>query len=171
MLTLPAPPSISRERATSTPVIDVFEKDVTLSTALNLLRGGTVFWRSIQDAYPVLELVEKWDCPEVMARLRKHLSSSPIPREQPLRFYALANYFGWTDEARQASKHTLSLDFDSPAHVDILRQIPQKDAQLLRELRNKRCWMFRRLLDSPTRFTGGNSCVDLITSSRRNPYV
>ncbi|KAF6752436.1 hypothetical protein DFP72DRAFT_763670, partial [Ephemerocybe angulata] len=160
MFTLPSPGDHRQVNSNHrTTVIDVFEKDKTLKSTLGLLTGASIHWSSIEEVYPILELVDKWDCHHLMRRIRDHLSTSRIPREQSLRFFALAKYLGWTEEARTTSKYTLSVDFQAPEHAAILAQIPTKDAQALIDLRRRRSSAFRKLLDSPTRFTGGNSSL------------
>lgn len=161
MLTLPAPGHCSSKEAVRDTSIEVFEQDATLSQFLRLVDGGSIRWTRIENAYPILELVEKWDCTLLLRRLRDQLSLSHIPRTQPLRFFALAHHFEWTEEARQASTYTLSLDLEAPEHAVIMEQLPRRAAQSLLDLRRQRSAQFRRLLDNPTRFPGGNSYVSL----------
>lgn len=157
MLTLPIPEHRLTEMR-DTP-IEVFEHDTTLSQFFHLVEGRPIQLPRIENAYPILDLVEKWDCPLLLHRIRDHISSSHIPRTQPLQFFALAIHFDWKDEARMASTYTLSLNLQAPENAVIMEDLPRRAAQSLVDLRRQRSAQFRRLLDNPTRFPGGNSYV------------
>jgi hypothetical protein len=159
MLTLPVPERCHTKEASRCPPIEVFEHDATLSKTLHLINGGSVQWSTIEEAYPILKLAEKWDSQHLLRRIRDQLSSSHIPRTQTLRFFAAAKHFEWTEEARQVSRYTLSVDLQAPENAVIFEQLPSKAAESLLDLRRKRSALFRRLLDNPTRFPGGNSYV------------
>ncbi|KAF9524560.1 hypothetical protein CPB83DRAFT_606492 [Crepidotus variabilis] len=164
MFSLPQPKTSAPARTTQQDsdrgddVLDVYESDFPMERLLSLMSGLPIpKWESLDEIERVLNLAEKWDTPGPLASLRSALSSQPFLQAKPLRCYVLATHFGWTNEAKLASKYTLSLDLYDPIHDDQLEQLSSKDLLPLLNLHRKRRDMFRELLNSPERFTAGNS--------------
>jgi len=63
---------------------------------------------SFDEVEDMLAVAKKYDMPGPFTTIRATLTS-PIFLEQPLRLYVIAARYGWDDEAKLASKHSLSL--------------------------------------------------------------
>ncbi|KAF9003039.1 hypothetical protein BDQ17DRAFT_1242485 [Cyathus striatus] len=139
-------------------IIDVYEADFELERLLCLLCGiPAPRWESFSDMERVLVVAEKWDTPGPIGIIRSCITAPRFLKADPLRLYQLATHFGWKEEAKLASTHTLTLDLHDPAHSHIIEQLSSKDLLPLLNLHRKRRDQFRHLLDSPERFTAGNS--------------
>ncbi|TFK35125.1 hypothetical protein BDQ12DRAFT_612203 [Crucibulum laeve] len=138
--------------------IDVYESDDVLERLLPLLCGLVMpRWNTLDQVERILTVAEKWDTPGPIASIRSALTSPHFLRSEPLRIYALAKHFDWPEEAKLASTHTLTLDLHDPSHAPILERMSSKDLLPLLQLHRARRDQFRLLIDSPERFTAGNS--------------
>ncbi|CAA7263774.1 unnamed protein product [Cyclocybe aegerita] len=139
-------------------VLDVYENDFPLERLLRLISGLPVpRWETMDEIERVLTLAEKWDTPGPIASIRSALNSHRFLHDHPLRCYVLATHFGWKQEAKLASTHTLTLNLYDPAHSSIIDRLSSKDLLSLLNLHRRRRDMFRELLNSPERFAAGNS--------------
>jgi hypothetical protein len=156
MFTLPQP------KNNPTDVLDVYEEDFALECLLKMISGLTLpKWRSISDLTRVLTLAEKWDTPGPLSVMRSALTAQQFLQNHPLHCYSIATYFGWNEEAKIASTHTLTLDLHDSAHSPLMDEMSSKDLLLLLNLHRKRRDMFRELLNSPERFAAGNRHVSV----------
>ncbi|KAF8803233.1 hypothetical protein BYT27DRAFT_7110308 [Phlegmacium glaucopus] len=138
--------------------LDVYEADITLEPLLRLICGLPIPpWKSLSELERLLSLAEKWDMPGPMTITRSALSSFRFLHEDPLRCYALARRYGWNEEAKLASTHTLGLDILDPIHASTIDQMTSKDLIPLLDLHRKRRDKFRDLINSSNLFGAGNS--------------
>jgi len=141
-------------------ILDVYEADFPLERILKLIYGIPISRQtSLDEIETILALAEKWDTQGPIASLRSAFSSSQFLDQYPIRCYTLSRHYGWSDEAKLASTHTLALDLYDPIHAHSLNQLSSKDVLPLLNLHRKRRDMFRRLLNSPERFVAGNRYV------------
>jgi hypothetical protein len=110
----------------------------------------------------ILALAEAWDASGPISFIRASLFTWEHLKRDPIRAYAIASHFGWTEERKLASFHTLcipepellsyfstnSSDAWVPTAADILA---------LLALRRARRDGFRAQLDSRERFSAGNT--------------
>ncbi|KAF9446418.1 hypothetical protein P691DRAFT_673659 [Macrolepiota fuliginosa MF-IS2] len=137
--------------------LDVYESDTVLSLILSLLCGLPIPpWGSINHAESVLNLAEKWDAPDPISTIRSTLFTIQFYTSDPLRLYAIARHFDWHNEAGAMRIHTLALNLRDPVHSDILARISSKHISSLLDLHQGRKETFKKLLNSPERFTTGN---------------
>lgn len=141
--------------------IPLYESDLVVERILCMLCGQPVAkWESFDEVERVLAVAEKWDTPGPIATIRSALTSPKFLAEDPLRLYALAKHFGWMEEAKLASTHTLTMCLHNPCHAARLAQLSSKDLLPLLNLHRRRRDYFKELIDSPERFTAGNRCVN-----------
>lgn len=93
---------------------------------------------------------------DIAVSLSPHVQHT-ILHQHPLQIFAIARYFRWIPEARWISHLTLQLDFSDPQSAKILCAMAPGDAERLLDLRRRRVAMFKKMLDCPKRFPGGNS--------------
>ncbi|KAF8256611.1 hypothetical protein EI94DRAFT_1764680 [Lactarius quietus] len=160
MFTLPQGASPSTARAPSrlsslTPpaeseVIALDEDARTLEPLLRMACGLEISTLDTWDAVePVLYAAEKYDMPGPASIVRA-LLRTPVFADAPLRLYAAACHFGWTDDARAASTRSLVLDLHGPTHRAALLRLRTADLLALFELHHNRRTQFRaRLAESP----------------------
>lgn len=162
MFTLPqsAPPSVSatplsRTRSLPAPpveseVIALDEESRTLEPLLRMACGLEIASLDTWDAVePVLYAAEKYDMPGPASIVRA-LLRTPAFADAPLRLYAAACHFGWSDDARAASTRSLLLDLYAPAHRAALLRLRTADLLALFELHHTRRAQFRaRLAEHP----------------------
>ncbi|CAL1709722.1 unnamed protein product [Somion occarium] len=74
---------------------------------------------TLEYAEALLNAAEKYDMPGPPAIIRKLVTQPPLIL-QPLRVYAIAVHWGWHEEIKIATSHTLTLDLCNP---DILKQV------------------------------------------------
>lgn len=140
--------------------IPVYETDFVLQRLLRLLCGyPAIAWESFDEIESMLLVAEKWDTPGPIATIRATLSTSPLLTSDPLRLYVLARHFGWREEAKLASTHTLKLNLRDPVYASTLSRLSHKELFRLLDFHRKRHDMFKKLVDSPARFTVGNWSV------------
>jgi len=142
-------------------LLDVNEADMTMEPLLRLICGLPIIppWTSLDEVERLVGLAEKWDTPGPMSILRSALSSFRFLHQDPLRCYALARRYGWNEEAKLASTHTLVLDILDPIHASIMDQMTSKDLIPLINLHRKRSDVFRELINSSDMFGAGNRYV------------
>jgi len=100
------------------------EPSNVLGALLRLISGfGVMKWESYDDVENVLAAAQKYDMTGPLMMIRAAITS-PIFMEQPLRLYAIAARYGWEDEAKLASKHSLILSIHDDEHAAILERIP-----------------------------------------------
>ncbi|KAF8802651.1 hypothetical protein BYT27DRAFT_7111985 [Phlegmacium glaucopus] len=140
-------------------ILDVYEADFPVEHIFKLIYGIPTSppRMSFDEIETILALAEKWDTQGPIASLRTAFSSPEFLNQYPIRCYALSKHYGWDYEAKLASTHTLALDLYDPIHAHSLDQLSSKDLLSLLNLHRKRRDMFRQLLNSPERFTAGNS--------------
>ncbi|KAN0135465.1 hypothetical protein V8E53_006744 [Lactarius tabidus] len=162
MFTLPqsAPPSVSatplsRTRSLPAPVVEsetiaLDEESRTLEPLLRMACGLEIASLDTWDAVePVLYAAEKYDMPGPASIVRA-LLRTPAFADAPLRLYAAACHFGWSDDARAASTRSLVLDLHAPAHRAALLRLRTADLLALFELHHTRRAQFRaRLAEHP----------------------
>lgn len=72
----------------------------------------------------LLNAVEKYDMPGPRATIRAYYILAPLLLEQPLKLYAIAARYGWEEEAKLASKHTLCISIHEDEHATVLGRVP-----------------------------------------------
>ncbi|KAJ7625881.1 hypothetical protein FB45DRAFT_922544 [Roridomyces roridus] len=102
------------------------------------------------EAEEVLDLAERWSAPAPIARVRDIVANPSFPSD-PLRLYALATRFGWTDEAQLAVRRTFTLSLYDPTHQPALRRLPAPSLLALLALHRRR----RDVLDGILAGEGG----------------
>uniref|UniRef100_A0A0W0GEC4 BTB domain-containing protein n=1 Tax=Moniliophthora roreri TaxID=221103 RepID=A0A0W0GEC4_MONRR len=136
-------------------------------------KGPLYNWGNFDLIERVLTLAENWDAPGPISHIRAGIISTELLERDPLRVYAIACHFEWEMERQLAAKHTLQLDlfrrggYSEEESVDgqasytgnqiTLASLSSRDLLYLLRLRQHRRDVFRRLLESPARFSAGNS--------------
>jgi hypothetical protein len=149
-----SPPSRTRGLPSPTPpeseVIALDEESRTLEPLLRMACGLEIASLDTWDAVePVLYAAEKYDMPGPASIVRA-LLRTPAFADAPLRLYAAACHFGWSDDARAASTRSLVLDLHAPAHRAALLRLRTADLLALFELHHTRRTQFRaRLAEHP----------------------
>lgn len=135
-------------------IIVLTESSKVLGTLLRMV-GGMEFswWKSLDELEDLLTAAEKYDMPGPRMIIHGHIITSPAP-EETLRLYAIAARFEWEEQAKLASKHTLSIPIHDDAHAIALGAIPS--SYLLRLFHLHR--------------TRSNAFVALIKSGNQNTY-
>ncbi|CAL1709721.1 unnamed protein product [Somion occarium] len=82
---------------------------------------------TLEYAEALLNAAEKYDMPGPPAIIRKLVTQPPLIL-QPLRVYAIAVHWGWHEEIKIATSHTLTLDLCNP---DILKQVQESAKQVI----------------------------------------
>ncbi|KAI0248206.1 hypothetical protein BJV78DRAFT_1379488 [Lactifluus subvellereus] len=150
----PAPlPSSSRRNPRApyeSEVISLDEDSSTLEPLLRMACGLEIPALDTWDAVePVLYAAEKYDMTGPSSIIRA-LLRTPVFVDAPLRLYAAACHFGWTEDARAASTRSLTLDLHDPVHRPALLRLRSSDLLSLFELHHNRRAQFRaRLGESP----------------------
>lgn len=116
MFTLPQPPG-EKDR----PIIPLSEDSATLGALLQFIYPEPdPEIETLDELNALLSSAAKYDFVGAIATLRKELVSPRFLAESPLRVYASASRFELDDEARIASKHTLSCQIlDCPLSDDL----------------------------------------------------
>jgi hypothetical protein len=154
MFTLPqgTPVSSSSRRSPPEPSETIYldEDSSTLETLLRMACGleipplGT--WDEVE---PVLYAAEKYEMMGPSSIIRA-LLRTPTFADSPLRMYAAACHFGWTEDAYTASTGSLTLNLHDSVHRPALLRLRTTDLYLLFELHHNRRAQFRaRLGESP----------------------
>jgi BTB/POZ domain len=148
----PVPPSSSSRRSPYEPseTISLDEDSSTLETLLRMACGLEIpsleTWDEVE---PVLYAAEKYEMMGPSSIIRA-LLRTPTFADSPLRMYAAACHFGWTEDAQTASTGSLTLNLHDPVHRPALLRLRTTDLYLLFELHYNRRAQFRaRLGESP----------------------
>jgi len=159
MLTLPQSDQSSRPcrgQGQDCGVIVLDETSKVLGTLLRMI-GGLEFpkWKSNDELENIWIAAEKYDMPGPLAIIRAAIATSIL--KEPLKLYSLAARFGWEDEAKIASKHSLGLSILEEEFAAILEQVPTAYVLRLFRLRQKRRDDFREHIQKDT-FGIGSNC-------------
>lgn len=137
--------------------IPIDEKDKVLERLLRMISGLEIpRWESYEDVESVISIAENWDATGPLAIIRSAITA-PLFLADPLRLYAIAAHFGWEEEAKLASKHSLTLSIYDKEHQAILQRIPPKPLLTLLNFHRRRRDEFKALIDSQEQFNAGNS--------------
>lgn len=138
--------------------LDVYESDTTLPLILSLIINPHKIpqWENLDQAENILTIAEKWDANEIIEKIRPTLFGLHFCKHDPLRLYAIARHFDWHSEAREMPLHTFALDLRDSVYSNTLARISSKYLMPLLDLHERRKEAFRKLLNSPQRFTAGN---------------
>ncbi|CCL98364.1 uncharacterized protein FIBRA_00359 [Fibroporia radiculosa] len=148
MFTLPA-----KKEASATPtqadIIYLDEDTPTLEGVLRMISGMPIPPLDSYDIIePILQTAEKYDMPGPMSIVRALVTTAPFIAD-PLRLYAITCRYGWLEEARMASKHTLTLNLHASEHRLALQKLGTAALLSLFELHHSRREALRRRLDDP----------------------
>ncbi|KAK7471255.1 hypothetical protein VKT23_002663 [Stygiomarasmius scandens] len=138
--------------------IPTSQSDTTLYNFLSLIssRIPPALFSSFSTVLDLLYLCESWDAPGPISILRSGITA-PSFLAQPLELYRVAVHFGWEEEAKLASTHTLKLDlFDTQVKSD-LSSLPGTALLALITLHRSRRDILKSNLDDPEMFNTGNS--------------
>ena len=135
----------------------------TLAVLLSVAHGQDVpSLDSITEVETVIHAAEKYDMPGVLNYVRQGLLR--FVRQEPVRVYALACRWGWIEEAKTASSHTVGLDLLSPTLRPSLSVMDSDDLARLLYLHRKRRDSLRERLDSEEVFY-----ANVVPSRCQNP--
>ncbi|OSX66724.1 hypothetical protein POSPLADRAFT_1166688 [Postia placenta MAD-698-R-SB12] len=134
------------------------EDSTTLEGLLRLACGLPI---PSLDSYDVIEAIllaaEKYDMPGPMSIVRALIATPPFVAD-PLRLYVVTCRYGWADEARMASQHTLTLSLHEPEHrMQLMKLSPLALLSLFELHRGRREALRRRLDDPPFVNAGGDT--------------
>jgi hypothetical protein len=148
--------------------IEVDEKDKVITKVLSMVCGLYITnWESIDEVEDVLSLAEKWDAPGPLSMIRGAITA-PMFLADPLRLYAITTRFGWEEETRLASTHTLTLDLYDETHRPVLERISSSALMTLLRFHRLRRNEFKRLIDSISGlFEEGNSVEYFCSKCRK----
>lgn len=117
---------------------------------------------SISHVETVVHAAEKYDMPGVLSYVRQGVLR--FVRQEPVRVYALACRWGWIEEAKMASSHTVGLDLLSSSIRPTLNIMDSEDLARLLHLHRRRRDCLRERLDSEEVFY-----ANVIPSRCQNP--
>jgi len=119
MFTLPQPPT--GEDCEPIPILEVSEPSQTIAKLLQFVYPVVnPPLDTLDELVEVLGAASKYDMPVVLECLRKQLVEPRFVKEFPLRVYAIATRYDLDEEARVASRHTLSINIlDCPLSEDL----------------------------------------------------
>lgn len=175
MLSLPQPASHSTAPATASdggvkiPSIDLPEDSTTLEILLRTI------YPTIQ---PVIEntgalaaafsAAEKYDMAGVISTLRLHMRDERFLSENPVHIFALACRFSFVQEAKAASRATLTVDIHDAKNTEVFHQTGFKVMDLisLHSLRHRRIDGMREFLDGD-RFEGNATDFTCVTCDKK----
>ncbi|KAK0209336.1 hypothetical protein DFS33DRAFT_527004 [Desarmillaria ectypa] len=124
--------------------IPIHEHDVVLERLLRILSGLAIPpWHIFGELEGVLSLAQTWGAKGALDIIRASITA-PVFLLEPLRVYAIATRFGWEEEARLASKHTLCLSLHEEQHQEALQQISTRPLMKLFKFHRKRRDEFRK---------------------------
>ncbi|KIM91278.1 hypothetical protein PILCRDRAFT_810530 [Piloderma croceum F 1598] len=113
--------------------ITLEEESVVVGRLLRMISGfETPKWKSFDEVEDLLAAAYKYEMPGPLAAARTAFMW-PFAAEQPLRLYAVAARYGWEEEAKLASKHSLTFSIHDKKHDSVLERVPS--AWLLRLFR------------------------------------
>lgn len=146
-----------------TEILFMDESADTLAVLLSVAHGQDVpSLNSISEVETVIHAAEKYDMPGVLNYVRQGLLR--FVRQEPVRVYALACRWGWIEEAKTASSHTLGLDLLSSDIRPTLNVMDSEDLARLLYLHRRRRDCLRGRLDSEEVFY-----ANVIPSRCQNP--
>jgi hypothetical protein len=144
MMTLPQSDGISPPDSGA---ITLDENSAILGRLLRMISGFEIpKWKSFDEVEALLAAAYKYDMPGPLAAARTTFMW-PFSAEQPLRLYAVAARYGWEEEAKLASKHSLSLSIHDEEHVSVLERVPSAWLLRLFRLHRERREVLRRSID------------------------
>ena len=112
-------------------------------------------WDSYDDIEDVLEAAHKYDMPGPVSVIRLMITS-PRFLHDPLRLFAVAARFDWGEEAKLASRLTLTLSIHDKKYETTLKRLSSPYLLKLMNLHRTRITKFRGLIDSNEYFERGN---------------
>ncbi|KAH9482238.1 hypothetical protein JR316_0004336 [Psilocybe cubensis] len=109
-------PQLADDASDKVPIIPVSEPSHILDTLLRYVYPvSRPIIESLDELLLVLDAAVKYDFPTVITALRSLLLSSRFLQLSPIRVYAVACRYGFWEEAKIASRHTLSVNLlDAP---------------------------------------------------------
>src|SRR5882762_145175 len=133
------------------------EKSNVVGILLRMISGLEVAkWESYEVIEDVLEAANKYDMPGPIAVMRLMITS-PQFLEDPLRLFVVATRFGWAEEAKLASRLTLTLAIYDEEHETILGRLSSRYLLKLLKLHQRRKDGFKGLIDNQDKFNAGNT--------------
>ncbi|TDL28088.1 hypothetical protein BD410DRAFT_782049 [Rickenella mellea] len=159
MLSLPQPHSSTSapsDDSAKPPSIDLPEDGKTVETLLRLIYPMShPHIDSMSTLSTTLFAAEKYDMAGVISALRLHLRDEQFLQSNPVHVYALACRFGFAQEAKTASRASLTHDIYDPKHLAVFTTIGTKSTDIvaLYTLRHRRIEDTLRFLDGE-RFEG-----------------
>ncbi|KAL4074338.1 hypothetical protein V8B97DRAFT_1930603 [Scleroderma yunnanense] len=152
LFSLPRPPrsGVSTPKAPIAETIHLDEDSQTLEVVLRMISGLPITPITSYDTVDaILYASEKYDMPGPTSLVRIAVLTPPLA-EQPLRLYASASRFGWTEEVKMASERTLALDLWSEENWEMLNKVDGRAALALLKLhRSRREGIRKRLEEHP----------------------
>ncbi|THU88567.1 hypothetical protein K435DRAFT_830530 [Dendrothele bispora CBS 962.96] len=140
-----------------TSLIPTEHPDDILSIFLLLISGLEIpIWSSFDDVCSLLQLCKSWEAPGPISIIRSSITS-PFFLSDPLRLYATATHFGWEEEAKIASTHTLKLNLHDEHWEKTLSSLGVGSLLRLLRLHRSRRDKMKEMLDDITLFNAGNS--------------
>lgn len=113
-------------------------------------------WKSLHIVDGVIVHAEKYDMPGVLSAMRS-VVISPLALEQPFWSYTIASHFGWEEEAKVASKHTLKLSINDESYDTVLERMSSQALRKLQRLHQRRVDAVKELLDTGNPFSDWNN--------------
>lgn len=149
------------ESASAEERIILDEPRKVLGTLLRIISGFRLqIWETFDhedsEVEGVLAAAEKYDMEGALSVIRSAITS-PSFLERPLRLYAITAHYGWEEEAKLASKHSLVLDIHE--YAPILERIPSAYLLRLLRLHRGRSIEFENLASKNDFLFGIHSCV------------
>ncbi|KZP28585.1 hypothetical protein FIBSPDRAFT_816936 [Athelia psychrophila] len=152
-------PVILRTSSNLPPIdADLDEYSDVLGRLLRMISGlGAGNWKTLEDVEEVLAAVHKYGMTGPILDIRCTVLSSFFV-EQPLRAFVVAARYGWEDEAKLASKHTLQISIHDEQHALLLEQTPSNYLTRLLRLHRTRRDKFRAHISRDNRCFGVEAC-------------
>lgn len=155
ILSLPQPTTPNGEDQVDE-TIAAGEEDKILERVLRLMCGLEVpKWESFDQLEGAIALADKWEAPGPLSIIRSAITA-PSFLVEPLHLYVLATRYGWEEEAKIASTHTLTLSLYDDIHQGQLQRLASKDLMTLFHFHRRRRDEFKTFVDSEEPFNAGN---------------
>lgn len=139
-------------------IIVLDEKSQILGTLLRMIAGLEFpMPKSFDDLEDLLTAADKYDMPGPRVIIRTVITT-PLFLEQPLRLYAIVARYGWEEEAKYASKHTLTLSIYKDEHATVLERIPASFLMRLLRLHRQRVIKFKEYITRENGCFGRQQC-------------
>jgi hypothetical protein len=139
--------------------ITLDERGQVLGRLLRMISGfETSKWKSLDEVEDFLAAAYKYDMPGPVATARTALVW-PIFADQPLRLYAIAAQHEWEEEAKMASRLSLSLCIHDNTHTSVLARVPSGWLLRLFHLHRARRVGFKELVLKDRVYFGISSCA------------